>query len=270
MRPNAVHAVLTLEDSIALGGHFYNRSCFKDTFSALVAEFFNPLNVTNAEHRMSTLLLGKYMAFLVDALAAKGDSKRMCFDVWKFLKYTDVDFALDEELLPSLEELGYLVLTVKYIAQFVKQLKKDELQAAESEANEEREIRERSSDYVSMESHFKDDAFNHDWDLFKPFSDRILTFIEASAGKDGLGPLCDADESAWSIIEEYVVVPRSEDYSEITPQCVCGRHEIIFKGGHMRLFIPNDRRFPPGTGFPDPCYLSNIVVEEFDAVHNGG
>lgn len=65
MRPGTRHAVLTLEDCLIVGCHFYSRHTFSCTVYALVMQhYFNQLS--NAAHPESTLLLLKIAVDLIN------------------------------------------------------------------------------------------------------------------------------------------------------------------------------------------------------------
>ncbi|KAL5498458.1 hypothetical protein ACEPAH_2600 [Sanghuangporus vaninii] len=63
--PNTPHAVLTLEDSFALGGHFYCSQTLDRSLQALVDEHFFGTVITNAQHTRAPLVLMKALADLV-------------------------------------------------------------------------------------------------------------------------------------------------------------------------------------------------------------
>ncbi|KAL5536873.1 hypothetical protein ACEPAF_696 [Sanghuangporus sanghuang] len=63
--PNTPHAVLTLEDSFALGGHFYCSKTLDRSLQALVDEHFFGTVITNAQHTRAPLVLMKALAELV-------------------------------------------------------------------------------------------------------------------------------------------------------------------------------------------------------------
>ena len=64
MPPGTPHAVLTLEDSFALGGHFYNFGTMLETAKAMVQEHYFGLSLTNTEHTRAPILLMKGFAGL--------------------------------------------------------------------------------------------------------------------------------------------------------------------------------------------------------------
>ncbi|KAL5522155.1 hypothetical protein ACEPAF_7597 [Sanghuangporus sanghuang] len=65
MPPGTVHAVLTLQDSLALGGHFYNFGTMESTAISLIREHYFGQYLTNTEHPKAPLLLMKgFMALM--------------------------------------------------------------------------------------------------------------------------------------------------------------------------------------------------------------
>lgn len=67
MPPCTPHAVLTLEDSVALGGHFYCNLTMDRTLDAIVQEHFFGDFVTNTEHTRAPLLLMKCFVDRIEA-----------------------------------------------------------------------------------------------------------------------------------------------------------------------------------------------------------
>ena len=65
MMPGTPHAVLTLEDSLAEGGHFYSGLQYKRTLYSILAEHFCGKYITNASHPRAPLLLFKTLMGLV-------------------------------------------------------------------------------------------------------------------------------------------------------------------------------------------------------------
>ncbi|TDL14726.1 hypothetical protein BD410DRAFT_845782 [Rickenella mellea] len=61
MRPGTPHFVVTVEDALAVGGHFYNRQTFSETLRALVLEHKYGANLTNTEHLTSPIILIKLL-----------------------------------------------------------------------------------------------------------------------------------------------------------------------------------------------------------------
>lgn len=64
MHPATPHIVVTTKSCIAVGSHFYNLDTVHESFSAIVAEHFVGMYVTNTEHPRAPLLYFK----AVDAL----------------------------------------------------------------------------------------------------------------------------------------------------------------------------------------------------------
>ncbi|TDL13507.1 hypothetical protein BD410DRAFT_846876 [Rickenella mellea] len=61
MRPGTPHFVITVEDALAVGGHFYNRQTFSETLRALAFEHQFGANLTNTEHLTSPIILFKLL-----------------------------------------------------------------------------------------------------------------------------------------------------------------------------------------------------------------
>ena len=77
MMPCTPHAVLTGEECIALGGHFYNSGQFKRTTYAMVYEHFCGNYVCNAAHPRAPLLLFKALSSYADEMLARPAQKRL-------------------------------------------------------------------------------------------------------------------------------------------------------------------------------------------------
>jgi hypothetical protein len=59
MRPNTRHYVVTVEDCLALGGHFYNRNNFSRTATGIIYQHFSGVATSNTEHSNATFILMK-------------------------------------------------------------------------------------------------------------------------------------------------------------------------------------------------------------------
>lgn len=75
MRPNTPHAVYTIEDSIAVGGHFFSFSTIQQTFFALVHAFVMDTLVTNTEHPDTRILLFRMLQYLYKFYVDHADPK---------------------------------------------------------------------------------------------------------------------------------------------------------------------------------------------------
>ena len=73
MRPNTPHYVVTLENSIVHGRHFYSSSTMIDTVLGVVRTFLMGIGVTNALHDNTRVLLRRMMVMWVDVLVIKTD-----------------------------------------------------------------------------------------------------------------------------------------------------------------------------------------------------
>lgn len=69
MRPGTRHFVVTVEDCLAVGGHFYNRENFSATMIAIVYEHYYGNSITNTAHPSSPIILFKLLADYADILA---------------------------------------------------------------------------------------------------------------------------------------------------------------------------------------------------------
>lgn len=61
MRPAQPQFVVTLNDSLAMGAHFYSAVCYSDTLRGLAVEHFAGKLVTNTEHTTTPLFLFKLL-----------------------------------------------------------------------------------------------------------------------------------------------------------------------------------------------------------------
>jgi hypothetical protein len=59
MRPGTRHHVVTVEDCLAIGGHFYNRDTFDRTAIGILQQHFLGVVLNNTEHSNATLILMK-------------------------------------------------------------------------------------------------------------------------------------------------------------------------------------------------------------------
>jgi hypothetical protein len=59
MQPGARHYVVTLDDCLAVGGHFYNRDNFDRTAVNIVYQHFLGVSISNTEHSDAVFVLMK-------------------------------------------------------------------------------------------------------------------------------------------------------------------------------------------------------------------
>jgi hypothetical protein len=50
MRPGSRHFIITVEDCLAIGGHFYNANNFNKTACAIMLQHFMGTTIVNTEH----------------------------------------------------------------------------------------------------------------------------------------------------------------------------------------------------------------------------
>ena len=77
MRPCTPHVVLTGEECIALGGHFYNACQFQRTVYAIVYEHLCGNYICNAAHPRAPLLLFKALSSYTDEMLARPGQQRL-------------------------------------------------------------------------------------------------------------------------------------------------------------------------------------------------
>ena len=77
MRPNTIHYVISTQDTIALGGHFYNKEDYTNTLFAMVAEHFVGNLVTNTTHQNAPVILLREFSRYVDICARKEERKNL-------------------------------------------------------------------------------------------------------------------------------------------------------------------------------------------------
>lgn len=61
MRPGQPHFVVSLNDCLAVGGHFYTSTNYESTLRGLITERFAGRMVTNTEHTTCPIVLFKLM-----------------------------------------------------------------------------------------------------------------------------------------------------------------------------------------------------------------
>ena len=81
MRPDSLHAVITIEHSICSGGHFFVMSCMTDTLIGMTHAFMADSYITNTYHTKSRLLLRRMVIFVYMGLVDQAlEDDGMCFD----------------------------------------------------------------------------------------------------------------------------------------------------------------------------------------------
>lgn len=93
MKPGVEHYVVTLQDSIVRGGHFYAYETLVETFHSKVEEAFCGQTITNTEHLDSDALLFRLV-------------ERAHSQLSKGIHLADnrkVNFPFGSQLLPSLQ-----------------------------------------------------------------------------------------------------------------------------------------------------------------------
>lgn len=73
MQPGTPHHVISTEDTIAVGGHFFSSLLFSRTLEAMIAEHFASDFLTNTEHSEVHIVLFKMLRKFRDGLE-KGTS----------------------------------------------------------------------------------------------------------------------------------------------------------------------------------------------------
>ena len=64
MPPYTIHIVLTTDNSITVGGHFYSYLTFDRTLKALLAEHFAGNSLTNASHGQAAVILFRALVYV--------------------------------------------------------------------------------------------------------------------------------------------------------------------------------------------------------------
>lgn len=110
MHPGTPHFVVSVEDCLAVGGHFYSAPLFDKTMKALVIEHFIGHVVTNTGHSQCGIVLLKMMSYtklLIERLQA-----------WE-----GIEGGMDESRghgsawIPYEEEIAYLIVIICYLDQ---------------------------------------------------------------------------------------------------------------------------------------------------------
>jgi hypothetical protein len=81
MKPNTPHSVFTVEDSIAIGGHFYSFANIKQTFFGLVHAFVMDTLVTNTGHPKTRVLLFRMLQYVYKYYVEGASPKSQIFDL---------------------------------------------------------------------------------------------------------------------------------------------------------------------------------------------
>lgn len=68
MEPGVGHIVLSTENSLAVGGHFFNSANFLGTLKTVGIEHFIGRSVTNNDHSHSPLMLFKIAQYYLQVL----------------------------------------------------------------------------------------------------------------------------------------------------------------------------------------------------------
>lgn len=92
MRPGTPHFVVTVEDCLALGGHFYNKETFSSTLSSIALEHYMGLALTNTDHPTAPLVLFKLLSLYQTILKP---SKRKRLQVMEGLHLSSQEYALN-------------------------------------------------------------------------------------------------------------------------------------------------------------------------------
>lgn len=78
MRPGTPHFVVTTEDCLAVGGHFYCRSTYSATLDALACIHFLGNVLTNTSHDTAPVILFKSMEYW-HSYVQSGEQSEGCF-----------------------------------------------------------------------------------------------------------------------------------------------------------------------------------------------
>lgn len=90
MRPGTPHYVVTTEDAITWGRHFYASSSIQDTVLGVVQTFVMDYGLTNALHDKSRTLLRRIMAMWSESLCYRLEEPGKTYTYSSFL-YANAD-----------------------------------------------------------------------------------------------------------------------------------------------------------------------------------
>lgn len=114
MRPGIIHFVVTLEDCLAVGGHFYSSLCYRDSLRAAVLEHYFGDSITNTEHPRCGVAFFKavcgYTSTWTSTEGGSGGLRKCRFTallLWVWANWTSV-----AEGFPAWEELAALVVLI--------------------------------------------------------------------------------------------------------------------------------------------------------------
>lgn len=116
MQPGTPHFVVTVEDCLALGGHFYNKETFSSTVHSIVLEHYMGLALTNTDHPTVPLTLFKLLSEYKALMKPSQGPTLMegSFQLYLPFKCASSSY-VKSGLLPLATELATLVVLVDYI-----------------------------------------------------------------------------------------------------------------------------------------------------------
>lgn len=89
MQPGTPHYVITLEDALAIGGHFFNLPTIEYTLRAMLIEHFFGTSVTNIAYPQAAIALMKLVDHLVDVYDSSCHKRQVRMEV-KNIKVSSV------------------------------------------------------------------------------------------------------------------------------------------------------------------------------------
>ena len=72
MRPGTAHAVVTVEDCLAVGGHFYSNAAYELTLKCLMHEHYAGTEITNASHPTAPVYAMKTLGYYHSWMLSQG------------------------------------------------------------------------------------------------------------------------------------------------------------------------------------------------------
>ena len=104
MQPATPHFVITIEDALAIGGHFYSLPTMKLSVRGILLEHFFGSSIVNAAYPKSPIAFFKLLDYLVDVLDPKRHQREVQNKAQRYVRMETV--ALLCVLVRHIEQIG--------------------------------------------------------------------------------------------------------------------------------------------------------------------
>jgi hypothetical protein len=117
MRPGTRHYVVTTENCLAIGGHFYNRDNFSRTAIGIIHQHFLGVSLNNTEHSRATVILFRLVHQYYQCYHMENKDIAKCLRSCMFLiLFGQISFLIVQKgIFPKPKELIWLMLVVFYL-----------------------------------------------------------------------------------------------------------------------------------------------------------